>query len=97
MKLVVVAQEVRTSRFKSSLTKVEPTGQERTRVPPRKGPYGAGWSEDAGRVMEPRNGYSCGHKDISHSGTERKADGVHAPEGSSPGRVMASVEDTTGV
>jgi hypothetical protein len=27
MKLVVVAQEVRTLRFKSSLTKVKPTGQ----------------------------------------------------------------------
>ena len=54
MKLVVVAQEVSTSRCKSSLTKVEPTGQERTRVPPRKGPYGAGGSEKAGRVMEPR-------------------------------------------
>ena len=55
MKLVVVAQEVRTSRFKSSLTKVEPTGQERTRVPPRKGPYEAGCSEETGRVIEPRN------------------------------------------
>ncbi len=28
---------------------------------------------------------------------EGKADGVHAPEGSSPGRGMARVEDTTGV
>ncbi len=56
MKLVVVAQEVRTLRFKSSLTKVKPTGQERTRVPPRKGPYGAGWSEKVGRVIEPRKG-----------------------------------------
>ena len=56
MKLGVVAQEVRTLRFKSSLTKVKPTGQERTRVPPRKGPYGAGWSEKGGRVMEPRKG-----------------------------------------
>ena len=55
MKWVVVAQEVRTSRCKSSLTKVEPPGQERTRVPPRKGPYEAGCSEDAGRVMEPRH------------------------------------------
>ncbi len=56
MKWVVVAQEVSISRFTSSLTNVEPTGQERTRVPPRKGPYGAGWSEKRGRVMEPRNG-----------------------------------------
>ena len=60
MKLVVVAQEVRTSRCKSSLTKAEPAGQERTRVPPRKGPYEAGGSEKAGRVIEPRNGYSRG-------------------------------------
>ena len=58
MKLVVVAQEVRTSRFKSSLTNVSPTGQERTRVPPRKGPYEAGGSEQVGRVMEPRDVYS---------------------------------------
>ncbi len=28
---------------------------------------------------------------------EGKADGVHAPEGSSPGRAMASAPDTTGV
>ena len=55
MKWVVVAQEVRTSRFKSSLTQVEPTGQERPRVPPRKGPYEAGCSEETGRVIEPRN------------------------------------------
>ena len=56
MKLVVVAQEVSTARCKSSLTHIEPTGQERTRVPPRKGPYGAGGSEKAGRVREPRKG-----------------------------------------
>ncbi len=56
MQLVDVAQEVRTLRCKSYLTNASPAGQERTRVPPRKGPYEAGWSEDAGRVMEPRNG-----------------------------------------
>ena len=56
MQWVVVAQEVRTSRCKSSLTNGEPTGQERTRVPPRQGPYEAGGSEKAGRVMEPRKG-----------------------------------------
>ena len=55
MKWVVVAQEGSTLRCKSSLTHVEPTGQERTRVPPRKGPYDAGWSEETGRVIEPRN------------------------------------------
>ena len=68
MKLVVVAQEVSTSRCKSSLTKVEPTGQERTRVPPRKGPYEAGWSEQAGRVREPRNGESRGEPTVCTHG-----------------------------
>jgi len=28
---------------------------------------------------------------------ERKADGLQAPEGSSPGCVLARIEDTTGV
>ena len=66
-------------------------------MPAQQWEYEAGVSEDAGRVIEPRNGYSRGQKDISQGGTERKADGVQAPEGSSPGRVVASVEDTTGV
>ena len=56
MQWVVVAQEVRTARCKSSLTHVEPTGQERTRGPPRTGPYAAGGSKKTGRVMEPRKG-----------------------------------------
>src|SRR6266849_8795644 len=64
MKLVVVSQWVRASWFKAHLTNVEPAGQERTRVPPRKGPYGAGCSEKVGRVMEPRNGYSCGQPTV---------------------------------
>ena len=54
MKLVTVTQWVRTLWFKSHLIKAEPAGQERTRVPPRKGPYEAGGSEKTGRVMEPR-------------------------------------------
>ena len=66
-------------------------------MPPRQGPYGAGWSEPTGRVMEPRNVSSRGHKAISQGGMERKADGVHAPEGRRPGGVVARVEDTTGV
>jgi hypothetical protein len=33
-------------------------------VPPHKGPSGAGGSEDAGRVIESRNGYSRGQEDI---------------------------------
>ena len=71
MKWVVVSQWVRTV-CKSHLTNVEPTGQERTRVPPRKGPYEAGWSEKAGRVMEPRNVYSRGQEDIPQAGSRGK-------------------------
>ena len=37
-------------------------------MPPRKGPYGAGCSEDAGRVIEPRNGYSRGQRGYPSSG-----------------------------
>ena len=55
MQWVGVSQWVRTV-CKSHLTHVEPTGQERTRVPPRQGPYEAGGSEKTGRVIEPRNG-----------------------------------------
>jgi hypothetical protein len=54
MKLVVVTQWVSAIRLKSPLIKASPAGQERTRVPPRKGPYEAGCSAQAGRVMEPR-------------------------------------------
>ena len=63
----------------------------------RKGGYGAGCSEDAGRVIEPRNKYSRGQQDTSQSRIEENADGFQWPEGSSPGRNMASAEDTTGV
>jgi hypothetical protein len=59
--------------------------------------YGAGWNEDAGRVIKPRKGYSRGQQDNSQGHTERNADGVQWPEGSSPGCGRASVEDTTGV
>jgi hypothetical protein len=63
----------------------------------RKGGYGAGCSEDVGRVIEPRNTYSRGQQDTSQSRSEGNADGFQWPEGSSPGRNMASAEDTTGV
>ena len=66
-------------------------------MPPRKGPYEAGGSEKAGRVMEPRNVYSRGQQDIPQGCSEGKADGLQAPEGSSPGCGMASAQDTTGV
>jgi hypothetical protein len=65
MKWVVVPQEVRTPGCTSYLMKAEPAGQERPRVPPRQGPYGAGGSEGTGRVMEPRNGERCGEPTVS--------------------------------
>ena len=52
-------------------------------MPAQQWAYEAGVSEEAGRVMEPRNVESRGQKD-SLSGTEAKADGVQAPEGNSP-------------
>ena len=69
-----MTQEMRALWFKSYLTQASPAGQERTRVPPRQGPYEAGWSKDAGRVMEPRKVSSRGHKD-SPQGVAGKADG----------------------
>jgi hypothetical protein len=66
-------------------------------VPTQQWEYEAGVNEEAGRVIEPRNEYSRGQQDIPHSSTEGKADGLHAPEGNSPRRVLASVWDTTGV
>jgi hypothetical protein len=84
-------------RSKSHLTHASPARQQGTRVPPRKGPYEAGGSAKAGRVIEPRNWYSRGHQDIPQGCIEGKADGVHALEGSSPGCGMASAQDTTGV
>jgi hypothetical protein len=86
MKLVVVTQWVRTLRCKSHLMNASPAGQERTRVPPRKGPYGAGRSEKAGRVIEPRNGESCGKPTVCTHG-----------QAAVLGACMARVEDTTGV
>jgi hypothetical protein len=58
---------------------------------------GAGWNEDAGRVIALRNGSSRGQQDNSQGRTERKADGFQWPEGRCPGHAKASVEDTTGV
>ncbi len=83
-------------RFTSPLTKAEPARQERTRVHPCKGLYGAGGSEDAGRVMEPRPAYRRGQQAIPQDGIEGKADGFQWPEGRSPRRAKASVEDTPG-
>ena len=52
-------------------------------MPAQQWAYEAGVSEEAGRVIEPRNMYSRGQKD-SLSGIEAKADGLHAPEGNNP-------------
>ena len=65
-------------------------------MPAQQWAYEAGVSEEAGRAIEPRNMESRGQED-SLRGIEAKADGLHAPEGSSPGRARASVRDTTGV
>jgi hypothetical protein len=59
--------------------------------------YGAGWNEDTGRGMAPRNGESRGQQDTAQGGTEGKADGCQWPEGSSPRHVRARVADTSGV
>jgi hypothetical protein len=42
--------------------------------------YGAGGDEHAGRVIEPRNDYSCGHQDNPQDGQEARADGFQWPE-----------------
>jgi hypothetical protein len=47
-------------------------------------------------VREPRNMSSRGQQE-SRSGIAAKADGLHAPAGSSPGCDMASAQDPTGV
>jgi hypothetical protein len=47
--------------------------------------------------MEPRNWSSRGHEEIPQGRSEGKADGWPALEGSSPGRALARVQDTTGV
>jgi hypothetical protein len=46
----------------------------------------AGAREEAGRVMEPRHGERGGREESPPGGGAGKADGLHAPEGRSPGR-----------
>jgi hypothetical protein len=98
MKLGVVTQWVRTGDG-SSPTGPKPSQQVRSDIPvhTQRRAYGAGWNEDAGRVIVPRNGYSRGQQENSQGCTEGKADGFQWPEGSSLGHARASVEDTTGV
>ncbi len=45
----------------------------------RKGGYGAGCSEGAGRVIEPRNEYSCGPRRITVRAGERESRRFAAP------------------
>ena len=66
-------------------------------MPAQQWEYEAGVSEDAGRVIEPRNGYSRGHEASPQEVIEGKADGLQAPEGRSPACDRASGQDTTGV
>ena len=57
---------------------------------------GAGWSEAAGRDIEPRNLAHRGHW-ITSGKLGVKVDVVGLTEGSSPGCDLASNQDTTGV
>jgi hypothetical protein len=97
MKLVVVTQWVRTAG--ASPTGPKPSQQvwSEVHVHTQQWAYEAGGSKEAGRVMEPRKEYRCGHKDIPLGSKEGKADGFYQPEGSSPEDARASVQDTTGV
>jgi hypothetical protein len=53
------------------------------------GVYEAGWSEGAGRVIEPRNSVVVVIEITALGSQRRKADGLSIPEGSSLGGVMA--------
>ena len=68
MTLVVVPQSVSASGGKSSLRKASPAGPSCPRVPPRQGPYGAGWSAETGRVREPRQGERRGKPTVARGG-----------------------------
>jgi len=98
MKLVTVTQWVRTVAG-ASPTRPTPSQQvgSELHVHASQEEYGAGGSEDAGRVLEPRKGYSGGQQDIPQSRSEGKADGFQWPEGRSPRRDLASGGETTGV
>ena len=71
MKLVAVTQWVR-----AEMVQVPPDQRLASRsvvtstCTPSNGRTRAGWSEDAGRVIEPRNEYSRGQEDISPGGTK---------------------------
>ena len=85
-------------RFKSYLATASLAGQKR---PPRAHPAIGlrSWREreKTGRMIELRQEYRCGHKDIPAGSKEGKANSFHEPEGSSPEGVRTSVQDTIGV
>ena len=96
MKLVDVTQGAYVYKYQSHRRTPSQQVSSELHVPTQQWEYKAGVSEEAGRVIEPRNMYSRGQQD-NLSGIEGKADGLQAPEGSSPGCGMASAQDTTGV
>ena len=83
MKLAAVTQWMRPRGASPTCLKPSQPGRSKLHVPAQQWACEAGGSEEAGRVMEPRNMYSRGQQD-SLSGIEAKADGLHAPEGSNP-------------
>jgi hypothetical protein len=98
MKLVVVTQWVRALRLKSHLTNASPAGPERTpRANPAMGVRSG--SERGGRAacLSPAMGIVVDTRIPLTAVRRGKADGLHAPEGNRPRRVLASVWDTTGV
>ena len=97
MKVVTVPQWVRTE----GASPLSPTPRQQVRrnlhVHTQSWAHEAGGSKGAGRVIAPRKEESRGHQENAQGGTERNADGVQWPEGSSPGCGRASTQDTTGV
>ena len=65
-------------------------------MPAQQWAYEAGASEEAGRVREPRQRESRGQQE-NRSSRAAKADGGHAPDGTTPVCDMASAQATTGV
>lgn len=87
------------SRGDSSPTRLTPSPQvgRELHVQAQQWEYEAGGNEATGCVIEPRKRLLWWSTGYPSEEIEGKADGVEKPEGSSPGHVMASVWDTTGV
>src|SRR5712691_473685 len=97
MQWVVVTQWGRTSGSRPTCPKPRQPVRSKLHVHTQPWTYGAGGSEEAGRVREPRHEESRGHTHRSPEGTERNADGFHGPEGRRPECARARGQDTTGV